>query len=100
MHNWWIEILTGYGVLIFGAYLLYYAKLFIDFYRNYIKNREKKVLSEEFKFYKYTSLGTCAIMLGYILTGISSSSNFNSEYMWVFWSICITYQGILKKDSK
>lgn len=100
MHNWWIEILTGYGVFIFGAYLFYYVKLFVDFYRNYVRNGEERVLYEEVILYKYTSLGLCAIMLGYILTGISSSSNFNSEYIWVFWSICITYQGILNKNMR
>jgi len=35
MHNWWIEILVAYGVIIFILYIVFFAKLFMNFYRKY-----------------------------------------------------------------
>lgn len=31
MHNWWLEILTGYGLFIFMAYCLMYGILIFRF---------------------------------------------------------------------
>lgn len=86
MHNWWMEILTGYGVLIFVLYITFYLKLFRDLYKTYRTSKDKKTIS--------ISLGIMSIMAGFAIGSISSSSNISSEWLWVFWSIVIAYQGI------
>ena len=42
------------------------------------------------------SLSIMCIMLGYIIAGITSSSNMDVEWLWVFWALAITYQGVNK----
>ncbi|MHB8962855.1 MAG: O-antigen ligase family protein [Saccharofermentanales bacterium] len=71
MHNWWLEILTGYGVVIFALYLLFYLKLF-----------------------KSISLAILCFLIGFVIGSISASSNIGVEWLWVFWGIIIAYQGV------
>lgn len=86
MHNWWMEILTGYGVIIFVLYMVFYIKLFISLYRRYKECKDKMNRS--------ISLGVICCMAGYIVASISSSSNIMKEWLWVFWAIAIAYQRI------
>ena len=91
MHNWWAELLTNYGIFITALYLLFYCRMFLDFYkaiRHKYLNRRDKVIC----------LSLCAIMAGYVLASISSSSVISTECIWVFWSLCITYQAILGQN--
>ena len=92
MHNWWMEILAGYGIIVFSLYILFYCKLFRDMYRVYRTFENKKD--------KSISLGVMCIMVGYIIGSISSSSNISAEWLWVFWGISIAFQGICSKKMK
>lgn len=92
MHNWWVEILVAFGIVIFILYMIFYLRLFFDMHKNYVTAKERKTISDD-RFHEYFSLGICALMIGYVICGISASSNINSEYMWVLWAICIAYQG-------
>ncbi len=83
--------MTDYGLYVFALYMLFYCKLFLDFYR---VSRDKLQNSTD----KTICLSLCAIMAGYVLSAVSSSSNISSESIWVFWSICITYQAIAGKN--
>ena len=91
MHNWWAELLTNYGIFITALYLLFYCRMFLDFYKairhKYLNERDKVIC-----------LSLCAIMAGYILASISASSVTGNECIWVFWSLCITYQAILGQN--
>lgn len=87
MHNWWAEILTAYGIVIFIGYLVFYLRLFSE---NYKKANQTELNSEG----KAIPIAISAIMFGYIIAGISASSNITCEYLWVFWAICIANQGI------
>ena len=89
MHNWWMEILTGYGVIIFALYLVFYFRLLRSMYRRYMKSTDKRE--------KAISLGIMCCMAGFVLGSTSSSTNINKEWLWVFWAVCIAYQGIYKK---
>lgn len=86
MHNWWMEILTCYGIIIFIMYLLFYSKLFLSAYRKFKRSLDKMDTS--------ISLGIMCCMAGYTLGSVSSSSNISSEWLWVFWAIAIAYQGM------
>jgi teichuronic acid biosynthesis protein TuaE len=86
MHNWWMEILTAYGVIVFVFYLLVYSTVFISFWKKYYhaEDEDERVLS----------LGFMTCMVIFIIGSISSSSNFVREWVWIFWDIAIIYQGI------
>ena len=86
MHNWWLEIIVGYGLLIFIMYLVFYIKLFKSVYRIFKYSRNEIDIS--------ISLGIMCFMVGYVIGSVSSSSNVNSEWLWVFWGIAVAYQGI------
>lgn len=86
IHNWWMEILTGYGWIIFLMYTIFYIKLFLSNYKKFRESNDKVNIS--------ISLGIMCCMAGYVVGSISSSSNINSEWLWVFWAIVIAYQGM------
>lgn len=91
MHNWWLEILVGYGLLIFVLYLLFYVKLFKSTYNKIKYSRNAVDMS--------ISLGIMCFMAGYAIGSVSSSSNINSEWLWVFWGLAVAYQGISENKS-
>ncbi len=93
MHNWWMEILVAFGIVIFVLYMVFYLGLFFDTYKKYKIAKAGKKTGDS-RFHENFSLGICAIMVGYVICGISASSNINSEYMWIMWAICIAYQGM------
>lgn len=86
IHNWWMEILVGYGVVIFILYLVFYFKLFLSMKHKFRTSTNKQDLT--------ISLGIMSIMSGYIIASIGSSSNMIAEWLWVFWAIVIAYEGI------
>lgn len=86
IHNWWLEILVGYGAIIFVMYLVFYLKLFLSCYNKY-KNSKDNID-------KSISLGIMCFMVGYVVGAISSSSNISGEWLWVFWGIAVAYQGM------
>lgn len=85
IHNWWMEILTGYGAIIFFLYIKFYVRLFKDLYKIY------KFTNDSFD--KTIALGILACMAGFIIASVSSSSNIAKEWLWVFWAIAIAFQG-------
>jgi teichuronic acid biosynthesis protein TuaE len=86
MHNWWMEILVGYGIIVFIMYIIFFCKLLIHLIKKYKLSRNRIDYS--------VSLGMIFSMTGFIIGSTSSSSNLNSEWLWVFWAIVIAYQGI------
>ncbi len=90
IHNWWMEILVDYGLIIFIMYLIFYIKLFLSNYRKFKRAENKTDMS--------ISLGIMCCMAGFVIGSISSSSNISSEWLWTFWAIAITYQGIEADD--
>lgn len=86
IHNWWMEILVAYGLIIFILYAIFYVKLLLNLIKKF------KMSSNEVDH--SISLGIAFAMVGFIIGSFSSSSNLNSEWLWVFWAIAIAYQGI------
>lgn len=91
MHNWWMEILAAYGIVIFIGYLIFYFLIFKRCYVNYKITVDLKD--------KAMSISICTILVGYTIASISSSSNMINESIWVFWAICVAYQGFLLKNN-
>lgn len=91
LHNWWVEILVNYGLIIFLMYIIFYINLFRSMMRKF---KVSSMLSD-----KSLSLTIIACMSGYLLGSISSSSNLNSEWLWVFWGLVISYQGMISKGN-
>jgi len=90
MHNWWMEILVGYGMIIFIGYIFVYYKKFKVLYHSY-KNIDNK-------FIKNTSIGLLSIMGSFVVSSISSSSLLPSQWLWVFWGVVIAYIGYIEKQ--
>lgn len=91
IHNWWMEILVGYGIGIFILYILFYYKLFKDMliiYKNTSSYIDKNI-----------ALGFVVFMASFIIASLSSSSNIAKEWLWVFWSVCIAFQGYAMSKS-
>lgn len=87
VHNWWMEILSNYGILLFIGYLIFYIKLLADNLRN-VKN-------VSYSGYNKISILVCVIMTGFIIASIGPSSVMSIEWIWIIWAIFISYQGII-----
>ena len=92
MHNWWMEVLVGYGIFIFMGYIWTYLKMFKAFYMAYIKSDDK--------FIRTTSLGLISLMSAFVVSAISSSSNVGSSWMWMLWGVVIAFVGYVEKHIK
>lgn len=86
IHNWWAEVLTGYGLIIFAMYAIFYIGLFTSIYKKYRKSKNR--------LHRSISTGILCSMAGFLIGSMSSSSNINCEWLWVFWAIVIAYQGL------
>ena len=92
MHNWWMEVLVGYGVFIFMGYIWTYLKMFKVFYKAYIKSDDK--------FIRTTSLGLISLMSAFVVSFISSSSNMGTSWMWMLWGVVIAFVGYVENKRK
>lgn len=89
IHNWWMEILTGYGIIIFVGYVWIYFKMFKTLYSSYVKSNDK--------FIQNTSLGFISVMTAFIIGSMSSSSNIGTAWIWLLWGVVIAYIGYVQK---
>ena len=87
MHNWWMEVLTEFGVLIFLAYLLFFIKLFRDLYKNMQHTTDPII--------KAICMGLLCCMVSFIVGSIGPSSLMPFPWLWVFWAVAIAFQGLL-----
>lgn len=80
VHNWFIEILVDYGVVIFMGYVWLYAKQIVSFAKKTIYGDIKSAW-----IYKVF----CVILVSYLVSNISSSTMFTYEFMWVYWAFAL-----------
>lgn len=92
MHNWWMEILAGYGVIVFVMYVFIYLLKVQTFIIAYFKSNNS--------FIKNTSLGFFGFMMAYVFSSVSSSSNIGTEWIWLLWSVIISFIGYIIRDFK
>lgn len=92
IHNWWVEILVGYGVFVFIGYIFIYILKTKTLFTAYFKSTKP--------FVRNTSLGLFGFMIAFIVSSISSSSNINTEWLWLFWAVLIAFIGYIVRDFK
>lgn len=90
IHNWWMEVLVSCGLFVFVGYVIFYVKLMRSMWIRFRKSRNRTDI--------VLSAGILSIMVAYIVGGVGSSSNMNTEWLWVFWAIAIAYQGMSEDD--
>lgn len=90
MHNWWAEILTNFGIIIFLLYIAFFFSLLYSLYRKY-------KISSSF-YMKMISIVMVAFMVAFIITSMSSSSNWGKEWLWILWAFIIAFQGSSSKN--
>lgn len=80
-HNWWLEILTNYGIIIFVWYILIYKRFLIDAWHCWKKSitRSDLLISETLLL----------SVVGFIVACISSSSVMAFEPNWMLFSFVI-----------
>lgn len=83
IHNWWGEILVGYGILIFILYISMYFSMFIQLYRQFRISTNR--------FSKLSSLGFMGFLGAFTVSSISSSSMMFAEWQWVLWGCLIAF---------
>lgn len=92
LHNWWLEILVNYGIIVFIGYALFYTNQFIGNFRT-ARERYGNAMA------KYVSIAICCILTGFTIASVSSSSNMNNEWLWMFWGVCISYEGLREQEN-
>lgn len=70
-HNWWLEILSQYGIFVFAAYVGMLLMLFIKNIKNYLKHKDFVVLQ------------IICILVAYVLASIAPSSFLGYHYQWI-----------------
>lgn len=83
MHNWWMEILTAYGIGQFVLYLMVYIAMVLQAYKYYRRSRDY--------FIRQTSLAIIGFLSAYTLSSISSASNIINEWQWLIFGIIIAF---------
>ncbi|WP_192983060.1 O-antigen ligase family protein [Marinilactibacillus psychrotolerans] len=83
IHNWFMDILVGYGVITFILYIIMYIYILRQLYLSY-------KYSHNF-FIQTTSFYLFAYVISFIFSSISSASNIFIEWQWVLWGIIIAY---------
>ena len=83
IHNWFMDILTGYGLITFTLYIIMYIYILRQLYvsHKYSKN----------PFVKTSSLYLFAYVVSFIFSSLSSASNIIIEWQWVYWGVIIAY---------
>ncbi len=90
MHNFWMEILVNYGVLLFLFFVVFYFRLIWKFAK-----AAKKLPTNDPQRWTYVSI--VAVMVSFIVAAISASSILSVEWLWFCLALLVTYQGVLGK---
>lgn len=87
IHNWWLEILVGYGAFIFIAYVLGYALMIYRLFnlKKFVNRMHQKIMNALITF-----------LLVFIGASITSANNMLIEWHWVFFGLIIAYIGIME----
>lgn len=88
MHNWWGELFTNYGIIIFIGYMIYYCRIGLFSLSEVFKSKSQKEVP-------YISILVISILAGFVFSLMSSSSNFSTEWLWAFFGVLSAYQNIV-----
>ncbi|MFI3252360.1 MAG: O-antigen ligase family protein [bacterium] len=82
-HNWWLEILSEYGIIVLTGYLIYIFKIYQE-----TKKDSNDKFSESFRYCIFLFLITFSIGC------ISPSSILEMEWLWLLFALIITGMNI------
>lgn len=84
MHNYWLEILTDYGVIIFTSLVVFIVRTFCSI-RYIYRHTNNSML-------KTIALGFMCCLVAFIPCSISGSSYLGYDWLWVFWGLVLAIQ--------
>ena len=87
VHNWWAEVLSNYGVIIFVGYLFFYFGILF-----FLRRKSKAVYIQESKSCNVLA----ALLVGFVLASTSPSSLVIIEWFWLFMSFLVAYISYLE----
>lgn len=87
IHNFWLEMLSTYGILVFTLFMAMYFRIFVTNIKAYRANSND-----------HLSLVLCAIMVGFIIGAVGPSSTVSLEWLWCFLAICIAGMNYMDND--
>jgi teichuronic acid biosynthesis protein TuaE len=79
MHNWWMEIMTSYGIIIFIGYLLFYFGII---YNLLIKRKRNNRMFSDTLILSFS---------GFIIACIGPSSFISMNIQWLLFGIAVAY---------
>lgn len=82
IHNWWLEILVGHGLLAFIVYVLAYGLLLIRLYQLSRRSSQAVARSAHTLF---------SFMVIFIFASITSANNMLIEWHWLFFGLIISF---------
>ncbi|MRI85777.1 O-antigen ligase domain-containing protein [Aerococcaceae bacterium WS4759] len=82
MHNWWLEILVGHGLIAFLVYVLAYGLLLIRLYQFALRSSKASARSAHVLF---------SFMIIFIFASITSANNMLIEWHWLFFGLIISF---------
>ncbi|MHB8984034.1 MAG: O-antigen ligase family protein [Carboxydocellales bacterium] len=92
LHNWWLEVLVNYGVLVWILYLAFYAKLMWNLFT--VQHRSKNILL------KQLAEAVFLAMTGFLIGAISSSTLYAANFMWFIFALGLAvYNRYLNTES-
>lgn len=91
IHNWWLEILVGYGVIVFILYVVCYG-LIIHRLLSLNRNSDQQQ--------RYISNSIIAFLIIFIAASVTSANNMLIEWHWLFFGIIISYVSILERNNR
>jgi teichuronic acid biosynthesis protein TuaE len=82
-HNWWVEILTDYGLFIFIGYVLLYIGVFTNLFRvrGKLTNTSEKMICE----------ALLVVLVIFFLASMSSGSIMALEPQWLFFAFALGF---------
>lgn len=83
IHNWWMEILASFGIIVFLGYVAMFLYLLRALFAS--ATRAEDSLTRD------TSALLLAGLAAFAIGSISSSSNLIAEWMWLFFAVVINY---------
>lgn len=81
-HNWWIELLCGFGLIIALYFLLSYVILFIY---NFKKSRDQQ------NQWSNLSKGFVLFLVAFVFSSCCISSTINQEWFWIIWGLLVAF---------
>jgi len=91
MHNWWVEVLVDYGVIIWGLYLSFFLKMLWDLFTVFRKTSDLIL--------KLWAEGLLISLVTFSIGVMSNGSMISSPHMWVMYGLVVCVIGIFRRNN-